>query len=92
VADHFPSATVIRIDLSPVQATWVPSNAKFERIRPNSEVQADVDHGDHNLFHKCEELSKVTSFLEKSVQLAQTILLVWQNAYRQLNVVFLQRS
>jgi hypothetical protein len=63
-----------------------------QRIRPNSEVQADVDHGDHSLFHKCQELSKVMSFLEKSVRLAQTILLVWQNAYRQLNVVFLQRS
>jgi len=46
--------------------------------------------GTHSLFHKCQELSKVMSFLEKSARLAQTILLVWQNAYRQLNVVFLQ--
>jgi trans-aconitate methyltransferase len=30
MADRFPSASVIGIDLSPVQATWVPPNAKFE--------------------------------------------------------------
>jgi hypothetical protein len=69
-------------------ARWVKDTPL--RIRPNSEVQADVDHEDHSLFHKCQELSKVMSFLEKSVRLAQTILLVWQNTYRQLNVVFLR--
>jgi ribosomal protein L11 methylase PrmA len=30
VADQYPSAIVVGIDLSPVQATWVPPNVKFE--------------------------------------------------------------
>ena len=28
-ADEFPSATVIGSDLSPIQPSWVPPNAKF---------------------------------------------------------------
>jgi len=30
VADHFPNATVIGTDLSPIQPSWVPPNLQFE--------------------------------------------------------------
>ncbi|KAL7274170.1 NAD(+) salvage pathway protein [Rhizina undulata] len=30
IADQFPSAQVIGVDLSPIQPTWVPPNLKFE--------------------------------------------------------------
>ncbi len=29
VADQYPSAEVIGIDLSPIQSTWVPPNVRF---------------------------------------------------------------
>jgi len=29
VADRYPSATVLGLDLSPIQTEWVPPNAKF---------------------------------------------------------------
>jgi methylase of polypeptide subunit release factors len=30
IADQYPSADVLGIDLSPVQTTWVPPNVRFE--------------------------------------------------------------
>lgn len=29
VADRYPSASVVGVDLSPIQPTWVPTNLKF---------------------------------------------------------------
>jgi tRNA G46 methylase TrmB len=30
MADSYPSATVLGVDLAPVQPSWVPSNCQFE--------------------------------------------------------------
>jgi trans-aconitate methyltransferase len=61
MADRYPSATVIGIDLSPVQATWVPPNAKFEIDDFEEEWTFGADKFD--LVHMRHLLSSVSDYV-----------------------------
>jgi SAM-dependent methyltransferase len=46
MADRFPSAEVVGVDLSPIQPNWVPSNVKFEIDDIEDEWTFPEDHFD----------------------------------------------
>jgi ubiquinone/menaquinone biosynthesis C-methylase UbiE len=61
MADQYPSATVTGIDLSPVQATWVPPNAMFEIDDFEDEWTFGADKFD--LVHMRHLLSSVSDYV-----------------------------
>jgi len=49
VANEFPSATAIGIDLSPIQPDWIPLNVEF--IVADLNEGLDFDEGSYDLVH-----------------------------------------
>lgn len=61
MADAHPEATVIGIDLSPIQPSWIPPNLKFEVDDYNMDW---LDQDKYDLVHARELLGTVPSWLE----------------------------
>lgn len=65
VADRYPSAQVIGIDLSPIQPSWAPINVRFMIDDVEDDwVESDVYNLIH-MRHSCPYLSNIEGFLQK---------------------------
>jgi SAM-dependent methyltransferase len=78
VADEHPEAVVEGIDLSPIQPTWIPPNARFEILDYNSDW---VDGEKYDLIHARELLGTVPDWVE-----------MYRNVYRYWNTSFVLKQ